>query len=107
MPAKTRTSITSRKVSGKPAAKAKPPAVGADAATQPAPLPEKPLSRLALIVEQLKGPSGASIAELCAVTGWQAHSIRGAIAGALKRKGHVVTSARTDGIRRYRIEDAS
>lgn len=107
MPAKTRISITSRKAGGKPAAEAKPPTVVPDAATQSSQLLEKPLSGLALIVGQLKGPSGASIAELCAVTGWQAHSIRGAIAGALKRKGHVVTSARTDGIRRYRIEDAS
>lgn len=30
------------------------------------------------------------------ITEWQAHSIRGAIAGSLKRKGYVVTSERVN-----------
>jgi len=37
------------------------------------------------------------------VTGWQAHSIRGAMAGALKKKGHAVISEKTDDKRVWRI----
>ena len=51
----------------------------------------------------LKGPDGASIAELMKVTRWQQHSVRGALAGALKKRGHKISSDKVDGIRRYRI----
>ena len=40
---------------------------------------------------------------LVAATGWQAHSVRGALAGSLKRKGHAIISEKVDGERRYRI----
>ena len=40
---------------------------------------------------------------LMAVTAWQAHSIRGAMAGALKRKGYTVVSAKAEVGRRWRI----
>jgi hypothetical protein len=43
------------------------------------------------------------MAELVATTGWQGHSVRGVLAGALKKKGHVVRSEKIDGERRYRI----
>ena len=32
------------------------------------------------------GPEGATIAEIVAVTGWQPHTVRGALAGALKKR---------------------
>jgi Protein of unknown function (DUF3489) len=60
-------------------------------------------TKLDLIVALLSRPKGASLAELGTATGWQPHSVRGALAGALKKKGHVVTSEKTDGQRRYRI----
>lgn len=34
----------------------------------------------------LRSPDGATIAEIAAATGWQTHTVRGAIAGALKKK---------------------
>tara|TARA_R110000782_G_scaffold113539_5_gene203570 strand:+ start:667 stop:846 length:180 start_codon:yes stop_codon:yes gene_type:complete len=49
--------------------------------------------------------NGVSLEELCTTTGWQSHSVRGAIAGSLKKKGHVITSEKADGVRRYRIGD--
>ena len=49
----------------------------------------------------LSRPQGASIADLTSATGWQAHSVRGAMAGALKKKGHTITSEKADGVRRY------
>ena len=63
----------------------------------------KPKSKIDLLVARLQRPSGASILELSNVTGWQVHSVRGAMAGALKKKGHVVTSDKVDGERRYRL----
>jgi hypothetical protein len=62
------------------------------------------VSKLDRLIALLKRPDGASLSELTNATGWQAHSVRGAIAGSLKRKGHVVISQRIDGVRRYRIE---
>lgn len=69
--------------------------------------PRKGATKLTLVTDLLTRPEGASIEELCAVTGWQAHSVRGAMAGALKRKGLVVISEKYEGIRRYRTEPVS
>ncbi len=60
-------------------------------------------SKLTQIVALLSRAQGASLAELTAATGWQPHSVRGALAGALKRKGHVILSEKIDDARRYRI----
>ena len=53
----------------------------------------------------LRQPEGATIAQVIAATGWQAHTVRGAISGALKKKrGLVVTSEKSEsGERVYRI----
>ncbi len=62
-------------------------------------------TKQALLIELLKRKNGASIDEIVKATGWQAHSVRGAISGALKKKlGLTVTSDRVDGRGRvYRI----
>jgi Protein of unknown function (DUF3489) len=54
----------------------------------------------------LSQPEGASIEEMMQATGWQQHSVRGFLAGALKKKlGFSLTSSKPDdGARRYRIE---
>ena len=53
----------------------------------------------------LRRSEGATIEELMAATGWQSHSVRGFLSGAVKRKlGLSVTSAvGQDGIRRYHV----
>jgi hypothetical protein len=53
----------------------------------------------------LKRPDGATLNQLVEVTGWQAHTVRGAMAGALKKKlGLNIASDKTDGQeRKYRI----
>ena len=43
-------------------------------------------TKQALLIEMLQRPEGASIAEIVAATSWQAHTARGAISGALKKK---------------------
>ena len=55
----------------------------------------------------LRSPEGATIAEVVAATGWQPHTVRGAITGALKKKlGLEVSSEKVDGRGRvYRIAD--
>jgi len=63
-------------------------------------------SKLDTLVALLRKPEGATVAELSSATKWQTHSVRGALAGALKKKGHVITSEVTDGVRRYRIAEA-
>jgi Protein of unknown function (DUF3489) len=52
--------------------------------------PEKPTPRAgtkqAFMIEMLKRPEGATVEQIAAATGWQHHTIRGAISGALKKK---------------------
>lgn len=66
----------------------------------------KPATKLDTLERLLKRKNGASIAEMTKATGWQQHSVRGAMAGALKKRGHSIASDKTDGTRRYRIEAA-
>ena len=62
-------------------------------------------SKQAQLIEMLKAPKGATIDEIVAAFGWQPHTVRGAIAGALKKKlGLEVTSEKVEGRGRvYRI----
>ena len=62
-------------------------------------------SKQAQMIELLKRPDGATLNQLVEVTGWQAHTVRGAMAGALKKKlGLNIESEKTDGQeRKYRI----
>ena len=63
-------------------------------------------NKLDTLERLLKRKNGASIAEMTKATDWQQHSVRGAMAGALKKRGHTITSEKVDGTRRYRIEAA-
>ena len=65
----------------------------------------RPGTKLAAIIEAMRHPSGATIAQMMADTGWQAHSVRGAISGMVrKRLGYeVVTEKGANGQRAYRI----
>jgi hypothetical protein len=62
-------------------------------------------TKQAALIAMLHRPEGATIAEIVAVTKWQSHTIRGAFAGALKKRlGLVVTSAKVEGRGRvYRL----
>lgn len=59
------------------------------------------LSRLDQLQALLTAEGGSTIAEMSAATGWQQHSVRGAMAGALKKRGLAITSEKVDGVRRY------
>jgi len=77
-------------------------AKGAKAKAKPAkPAPaDKPTPRAgtkqAKLIELLRRPEGATVEQIAKVTGWQKHTIRGAISGALKKKlGLNVEATRT------------
>ena len=50
------------------------------------PAARRPDSKQALLVDLLRHKEGATIAEAVKATGWQPHSVRGAISGTLKKK---------------------
>jgi DNA-binding MarR family transcriptional regulator len=53
-------------------------------------------TKQATMIEMLKRPEGATVEQIAAATGWQHHTIRGAISGALKKKlGLTVEATRT------------
>ena len=83
----------------------------APAEADPAPKVRTPRTgtKQAKLIEMLRAEGGATIEEIVAATGWQAHTARGAMSGALKKKlGLTITSEKVDGRGRcYRIEDAS
>lgn len=62
-------------------------------------------SKQAQVLRMLQRPEGATIAQICAATGWQAHTVRGAFAGAFKKKmGLTITSEKAEGGERvYRV----
>lgn len=65
----------------------------------------RPGTKLAAIINAMRHPGGATIAQMMASTGWQAHTVRGVISGMVrKRLGYeVVTEKGADGQRAYRI----
>ncbi|MEW7978521.1 MAG: DUF3489 domain-containing protein [Candidatus Sedimenticola endophacoides] len=66
-------------------------------------------TKQATMIEMLKRPSGTTIEEMAEATGWQRHTVRGAMSNALKKRlGLTITSSKDDGLaRRYHIVDGS
>lgn len=59
-------------------------------------------TKQATLIAMLRAPEGATIAEIVAATGWQQHTVRGAMSGALKKKlGLAITSEKVE--RRGRV----
>ena len=58
-----------------------------------------------LVIGLLQRPGGATLDEMATATGWLPHTTRAALTG-LRKKGHQLTSEKTDGMRRHRIESS-
>ena len=65
-------------------------------------------TKQATLISMLRTPDGATIEEIMTATGWQSHTVRGAMAGALKKKlGLEVSSEKDDARGRvYRLPAA-
>jgi len=60
--------------------------------------------KVGVLIALMRRPEGAEIEEMMAATGWQAHSVRGAISGSVKKAlGLTVTSVKEVDVRVYRI----
>ncbi len=63
-------------------------------------------TKQAQLIAMLRRPEGATIAQITEAFGWEPHTVRGAFAGALKKKlGLTVTSEKVEGTRIYRLTD--
>ena len=62
-------------------------------------------SKQAEVIRMLQRPEGATVQQICETTGWQAHTVRGTLAGAFKKKlGLTIVSDKAQGGERvYRI----
>jgi hypothetical protein len=94
-------------VKGKPTKKAS-PAKAAPKAKKAAKAPETTAlregSKTAQVVAMLQRKNGATITEIMDKMGWQKHTVRGFMAGAMKKAGYTVESFKSDkGDRTYRI----
>lgn len=56
-----------------------------------------------MLLTLLQRPDGATIAELAAAAGWQEHSVRGFLAGHIRKIGYALMSEKRDTGRRYLI----
>src|SRR5271154_7182076 len=66
----------------------------------------RPDTKHARIIAMLRAPAGTTIAAIMTATDWQQHSVRGFLAGVVRKKlGLNLVSEQTDKGRVYRIKD--
>ncbi len=102
--AKTPKKLTPKSdAASKPLVPAKAKKIGAP--TKPALPTPRPNTKQAKLIAMLRRPGGATIADLAKATGWQRHTVRGVISGALKKKlGLTVRTEKAEGKDRvYRL----
>lgn len=68
--------------------------------------PNKAQSKISMVLDLLRRPTGVDLDELVAVTGWLPHTTRAALTG-LRKKGHALISEKVEGARRYRVEETT
>jgi hypothetical protein len=88
----------------KPARVAKPRKVAANSARKKKAIPQSKSDR---VLSLLKQASGATLDELMKTTKWQAHSVRGFLSGAVRKRMGLTVLSECDGAgtRRYRIAE--
>jgi Protein of unknown function (DUF3489) len=94
------TTRSSARKTGKPASRKRSALVSPRLAARPG-------TKHARIIAMLRTPAGATIASLVTATEWQQHSVRGFLAGVVrKRLGLNLVSEQTDKGRVYHIRDS-
>jgi hypothetical protein len=64
-----------------------------------------PGSKQSCVITMLQSPAGATIAAMMKATGWQQHSVRGFLAGVVRKRLKLrLASKKVDGNRVYQIE---
>jgi hypothetical protein len=104
--------MTTKPLSDRPVGKPPKPTTAktvASVATPPKDASQRPPGgKLGILVGLLRRPAGATLAEMMTATGWQGHSVRGAMAGGIKKKlGATIVSSKDADVRSWRITDAS
>ena len=93
------TSPSSTRKTSKPGPRARSTPVSPKTAT-------RPLTKHARVVAMLRSSRGTTIAAIMTATDWQQHSVRGFLAGVVRKKlGLNLVSEQTDKGRVYRIKD--
>ena len=70
--------------------------------------PASPKGKLGAMLSLLLRSEGATLADMQNATGWQAHSVRGAMSGAIKKKlGFEISSDKTEAGRVYRASQGA
>jgi hypothetical protein len=95
---------------------AKKQTIASSATTVPAAKPEKPAgdyakskkadssSKQSRVIGMLQSPAGVTIAAMMKATGWQQHSVRGFLAGVVRKRLNLkLRSKKADGERVYQI----
>ena len=109
-PAKSDRSAVARQAAGSKTASTRAPAAAStgprkrEAPSVQSPV-DGPATKHAQLLQLLNRPEGASIEDMMQATEWQQHSVRGFLAGTVKKKmGLALTSSKAEGdVRRYRI----
>jgi hypothetical protein len=64
----------------------------------------EPGSKQSRVIAMLQSPAGATIAAMMQATGWQQHSVRGFLAGVVRKRLKLkLGSGKVDGTRVYRV----
>ncbi len=109
-PAKSDRSAVARQAAGSKVASTRAPAATTTGPRKREATPvqhpvDSPVTKHAQLLQLLNRPEGASIEDMMRATAWQQHSVRGFLAGTVKKKmGLPLTSSKAEGeVRRYRI----
>src|SRR5215208_1646022 len=87
-----------------PSASAAPTNPAGVTADEPKTKKAKPSSKQSRVIAMLRLPSGTTIAAMMKATGWQQHSVRGFLAGVVRKRLKLkLVSKKVDGSRVYHI----